>query len=646
MFDLFRSRDKAVRILLGAILVVVSLSMLTYLIPSYGTGNDASDMVVAEVGKDVITVPMVQKQINMTMRGRKIPAAILPNYVPQLVDDMIMSRAMAYEAERLGYEVSDAEMRDAIRTMIPSLFPDGKFVGAEAYAAFLARQDVSTAEFESDLRRQMLAAKLQRIAMEGTIVTQPEIEQAYKAKYEKIKVAYVKLNSDKFKAQVQPTQPEMLSYFKANAAKYQVPEKKNLAILIADQAKLEQTVNPTDADLQRMYNQNLDSFRTPERVKVRHILLKTTDKPAADDAKIRAQAEDLLKQIRAGKNFSELAKKYSEDPSSANNEKDPGELPDWITRGQTVPEFERAAFSLKPGQTSDLVKTQYGYHIIQVLAHEDARLRPFDEVKGELATAWKKQRVNDIMQNISDKAQVELQKDPMHPEKVAAEFNMQLVRADGIAPGQPLPEIGTNTDFNTAVSGLKAGDVSQPVALPGTKVALAVVTGVIPARPSTFEEGQNQSRDTMIQDRATNLVQDKAQQLADAAKKGGLTQAAKSMGFEAKTSDEFNRTGTVEGLGSATYLQDAFTRPDGSVIGPISTPDGIVVAQVLQHTAPDMANLASERSAIRDEIKSQKVQTRNQLFTEGVRDALKKSGKIKVHEAVIRRIIQNYASNS
>ena len=473
-----------------------------------------------------------------------------------------MTRALAYEAQRLGYQVSDAELSAAIQQILPNLFPDGKYLGKDAYAAALSQQNLSPEQFETALRREMLATRLRDVALEGTVVTQAEIEQEYRRKYEKVKVEYVKLTADKYKAESQPSADDLQAYFKASGTKYTVPEKRNLIILLADQAKIEESLKPADADLLAAYNQNKDAFRTPERVRVRHILLKTTDKPAADEAKIKAQAEDLLKQIRGGANFSELAKKYSEDTTSANNAKDPGELPDWIPRGQTVPEFESVAFSLKPGQTSDLVKTQYGFHIVQVLEHQDARLRPFDEVKADLATQWKKQRLNDILENISDKAQAALQKDPTHPERVAADFNMQVVKADGIAPGQAYPEIGTNSDFDQSVSGLKVGEASQPIALPGNKIALAVVTGIVPARPNTFDEVKDQIRDTIIQNRSAAAVQKHAQELIDAAKKSGdLIKSAKAMGLEGKTTPEFERSGTVEGIGPASYLQDAFERP-------------------------------------------------------------------------------------
>src|SRR6185369_9086354 len=141
MFDLFRSRDKAVRILLGGLLVLVALSMLTYLVPSYSNGASASDVVVADIGNDVLTLPEVQRQIQNTLKGRQLPPEILPNFIPQIVDQMITERALAYEAERLGFVVTDEQVADAIHQLVPSLFPDGKFIGREMYANFLAQQN-------------------------------------------------------------------------------------------------------------------------------------------------------------------------------------------------------------------------------------------------------------------------------------------------------------------------------------------------------------------------------------------------------------------------------------------------------------------------------------------------------------------------
>jgi peptidyl-prolyl cis-trans isomerase D len=629
---------------LGGLLLLVAFSMLTYLVPNYNNGSTSgSDMVVAEVGKDTITLAETQRLIQATIRARQLPVDILPTYIPQMVDQMVTTRALVMEAERLGLQVSDAEMAEAIRQMVPSLFPDGKFVGKEAYAAMLAQQNMTIEQFEADLKRDVMVTRLRDIAMEGTIVTQSEIEAAFRKKNEKIKIEFVRLTADKYKGESQPTAQEVQDFYKANNARYMAPEKKSLTVLVADQAKLEASVTPSDADLQRMYSQNQEAFRTPERVKARHILLKTTGKPASEEAAIKAKGENLLKQIKGGADFAKLAKENSEDSSAANG----GELGDWITHGQMVPEFDKAIFALKPGETSDLVKTQYGYHIVQTLARQDAGVRTLAEVKGELAAQWKKQRANDLMQQASDKAQAALQKDPTHPDKVAADFNMQAFRVENYSAGTAVPELGASADLDQAVATLKKGEVSQPVTA-GTKVALAVVNDVIPAHPSSFEEVQNQIRDLIVQNRSTAAVQKHANELIEKAKAmgGDLEKAAKSMGLEVKTSADFDRAGNVEGIGIASYVSEGFSKPDGTVFGPVGTPDGgTIVAKVISHAGADLSQLAAQRSTIRDEIKSQRARERNTLFEAGVKDMLIKQGKIKIHQDVITRLIGNYRTS-
>ena len=373
---------------------------------------------------------------------------------------------------------------------------------------------------------------------------------------------------------------------------------------------------------------------------MRHILLKTEGKPAAETAAIKTKAENLLNQIRGGADFAKLVKENSEDDGSKNNG---GEY--WVTHGQMVPEFEKAAFTLKPGETSDLVQTKYGYHIVQAMERQSAGVRTFAEVKSDIAAQWKKLRVGEMMQQAADKAQAALQKDPAHPEKVAAELNMQLSRVE-YTPGT-VTDLGPSPDFDQAVSGLKKGEASQPVTA-GTKVGVALVTDVIPARPSTFEEVQNKIRDMMVQNRSVAAVQTHARELIEKAKSmgGDLAKAAKSMGLEVKTSGDIDRAGNIEGLGSASYVAEGFTRPDGTVFGPIGTPEGAtVVSKVVSHVEPDMSKLPEQRAAIRDEIKSQRARDRNTLFETGIREALIKQGKIKIHQEVINRLIGTYRTS-
>jgi peptidyl-prolyl cis-trans isomerase D len=552
---------------------------------------------------------------------------------------------MEYEAHKLGLEISDKDVADYLRVNFPNLFPDGKFVGKDVYAAMLAQQsDMTIDQFEADLKRQMLVGKLHEVAIEGSVVTPQEVEKEFHKKNDQISLQYVKLAQDKFKKEVEPSNDEMMQYYKTNAATYQDPESKNLVILIADGAKLAANINPTDNELQVAYTQNQANFRSPEHVNVRHILLMTQGKPAADEAKIKAQADDLVKQLRAGANFVDMVKKYSEDPGS----KDKGGEYDNVVKGQMDPNFEKAAFSQKPMAIGDPVKSAYGYHIIQVLTHEDARVKPFPEVKDDLAKAWKDARVSGMMEKISDQAQKALQKDPDHPEKVAADLGMDVVRADNIGPGQVVPAIGPSPEFDQAISGLKKGDVSQAVSPAANKVVIAEVTGVNPAHAAPFDEVKTKVHDAMVDFRLRKKVQDVAKQLSDTAKADGgdLAKAAKSLGLEVKTTELFKRGATVDGLGSANYFDDAFNDQIGTVLNPVPLPDATVVAKVAGRVDANMALLPATRGEIVESLKGDKARERNTIFEAGLVERLEKEGVVKLHPEVVERIISSFRSGS
>jgi peptidyl-prolyl cis-trans isomerase D len=312
-----------------------------------------------------------------------------------------------------------------------------------------------------------------------------------------------------------------------------------------------------------------------------------------------------------------------------------------------VPEFDKAIFTLKPGQTSDLVKTMFGYHIIQVLERQDAGLRPFADVKNEIAAQWKKQRAAELVQQASEKAQQAWQKDPSHPEKIAADFNMQMSKFDGYGPGSTIPELGPAPDLDQALTGLKKGDVSQAVTV-GNKVAIAQVTDVTPSHPSQLAEVENQIKDAISGRRAESVLRKHSEELVAKTKEmgGDLAKAAKAMGLEVKTSADVDRSGNIDGLGSASYISEGFGKPDGTLLAPITTPDrGTVVSKVVGHVDADMSQLPAQRAAIRDDIKRQRAGDRNMLFETGVKDALIKQGKVKIHQDVINRLLATYRTS-
>ncbi len=640
MFDLFRSRAKAVRYLLGALLLLVALSLVVTLIPGFGSGGGADDPVIAKIGKETLTVREVQMNLQAALRGQTIPPEMIPHYVPDYVNQMITERALAYQARRMGFEVTDKELADAIRSLVPHLFEDGKLVSREAYSNFLAQQNQSIAEFEANVRKQMLLNRLRNLALEGVIVTNEEVETEFRRREEKVAVEYVAYSPDRLKPQVTAAPDELRAQYQRNLPVYRIPEKRSFQMLVFDQARIAEGIAISEQALRRAYSQNLDRYRTPERVRVRHILLKTTDKPADQVAAIRQQAENLVKQLRGGADFAALAKKHSEDPGSAAKG---GDL-DWVSRGQTVKNFENTAFTLPPKQISDVITTEYGFHVIEVLEKQEARLQPFEEVRGDLVKELKGQQVIEQMQNLADEVRAALVRNPLAAAELGQKHNLPVIKVESAAAGDPIPEVGVNPDFAEALRATGRGEVTPVVPVGQDKLVLAVVNEVQPARQAEFAEVEQQLRSEVIAEKARELARQRAQEAQQklAGFNNDLKKLAQATGGEFRTAPEFTRDGAVEGLGGASYVIEAFNKPVGSVIGPVQSGDSHFIVKVTRKVEPDMAKLAGERAKLLEAIKRRKASERREIFEDGILSQLVREGKVKIHDNAVKRLVASY----
>ena len=355
MFDLFRSRAKAVRYLLGAIMIVVSISMVVTLIPGFVGMGGGPENVVAEIGDEALSTRDVQTSIQQQLRNKAFPREMAGVYAPLIINQMISDRAVAYQAARMGFQITDADLARSVQSIIPDLFQNGQFVGQAAYARYLEQMNLSIPEFESNVRKQMLLLALTNLVLEGEVVTDEEIEHEYRRKNEKIQVDYVNLSPSNFRPQVKVSEKEMRAYYEQNKPTFRIGEQRDARILVIDQDEVSKALTVPEEELRKTYRASVDRFRLPDRVKVRHILLKTMGKSAEEIEKTKAKAEDILKQIKGGADFAELAKQNSEDTGTAVEGGNLG----WIARGQTVQNFENAAFSLKPDQLSNVISTEY-----------------------------------------------------------------------------------------------------------------------------------------------------------------------------------------------------------------------------------------------------------------------------------------------
>jgi len=636
MFDLFRSRAKAVRIMLGAMLGIVALSMLIYLIPGTGiTAADSNaDQVVAEIGKSSVTVAQVQQQLKNVLQNRRLPPEFASTYIPQIVDQAIAERAVAYEAQQLGIRISDLDLANSLRSMPFATLP------MDQYQQYVEQQYGTTVpDFEENVRVLSYEDALTLIVAEGIIVTPAEAQAEYRKRNEKLKVDYISFSPTKLMADMKPTPEQLNAYFERNKGFYKVPETRNVQFIVADQAKVSDTIQITDAQIQDYYNAHKDEYRTPERVRARHILLSTANKPKDEVPKIQAQAEALDKQLKAGADFADLAKKNSQDPGSAQKGGDLG----WVSRGQMVKNFEDAVFTLKPNEISNVVPTEYGFHIIEVLEKQTAHLQTLDEVKPAIVLALKSQTVFDRMQELADKAHAALVKTPQKAQQIATDLNLTFIDAPALAAGAPIAQLGGDAQVGAAVQALKPGEVSD-VLQAGNKLAIAVVTGVVPSHPATLAEVETQVRQGYMQGEATRIVTEKAAKAAELLKQNGgdLNAVAKAVGGEVKSSDFLTTAGAAEGIGSFSIFADYFKKPVGTIFGPIPANNQTIVGKVTGHQDADMAQFAQEKDKIIEQLKGAKKADRLGLLQDSILTDLIQHGKVKRHEAVIQRLIAQY----
>lgn len=642
MFDLFRSRERSVRLLLGALLVLVAASMLVYLIPGgLGGPNVSGQNVIAAVGADKITAIDVQRAVQRISRGQNnLPKAILAMYVPSIVNQMIENKAMAYKAREMGLSISNQELADAIEAEVAPV-TGGKF-NMQIYQELLAQQGLTPADYENDRRESMLAARLQSLQTRSLIISDQDARAEYQRKNLKVGLEYVDFDPKQFAAKVNKDPAAVKAYFDKNRAAFRTPEKRSVDLVVGATADFLQSAKVSDQQLQQQYQDNIDSYRTPERVKVRHILIKTQGKPKDEAPKLKAKAEDILKQLQHGANFADLAKKNSDDPGSAEKG---GEL-GWIVRGQTVPNFEKAAFSLPPGQLSGVIETEYGYHIIQVEDKQAAHTQTFDEVKPQLLADAKKQAANSDLTKAIDAARAEIVRNPSQAEAIARKYGLKFIKADNVTTSTPLPEVNTQQELTNAIFAAPKGGVTDVTNMDAQgKAAFAIVTNIVPAHNADYAEVQNDVLQKYTTAESQRLAEEAAKAAAARARKGdSLDVIAKAYGLAVKTAPPFTIDGAAEGIGSATELSEAFKANVGDIVGPISAQAGQFVCRVSQKIPADMSQFAQNKQAIVQNLMQQRQSIQEPLFRDSVVNDLTRRGKIKMNEANLQKIIASYQS--
>jgi peptidyl-prolyl cis-trans isomerase D len=619
---------------------LVCLAFVIFYIPDFlrGTGADAAstDTVAIVDGQPIRAEEFrrtyqTQLQAYRSAYGSNMSEQLLKQLGvdQQILQQMVDERAALSEAERLNVRVSDEEARARILA-IPSFQENGAFIGEERYRQLLQMQNppISTTDFEESVRRSLVVEKLRAAVTEWLSISDKEVEQEYRRRNEKVKLAVVTFLTDSFKPDVTASDAEVSSYFEAHKDSFKIPEKRKIRYLLVDLDAIRAKIVVSQADIERAYNENINQYETPEQIRASHILLKTEGK---DDAEVKARAEALLKQAKAGADFADLAKKNSEDEATAPNG---GDL-DFFGRGKMVPEFDQVAFALKPGEISDLVKTQFGYHIIKLVDKKEGTTRTLADVRQQLTDQIAFERAQAQASDLAQNIQKQISK-PADLDKAAAAQGIKVQESGWFARDEPILALGGSPEVASRAFGMNPGTVSGPISTNRGLVFLTMVDRRDPYVPK-LDEVKDRVRDEVLKQKAREFGHQKAVQLAAALKSApDFEKAVKAAGFSSQTTELLTRESPIPGLGMAPEVIDAaFKLPKDAVSDSISTEGGTAIVKVLEKQEVTDTEIAANKDRFRAELLTD---IRNRFYGAYLAKAKQKM-RIEVNREVLQKMI-------
>ena len=630
--------NRWVKISMSILLAFICLSMLTYLIPGMGGAMSSTPDTVASVGGQDISILDVQRELNTVTHGQNVPEMLKGLYAKQVLDQMILTRALAVEAQRLGISVTPQEESERIKQLLPSAWEGGTWAKDRYVAEVQNRTGMSVPDFESFLRDDMLKEKFHQLVTDSISVSPSEIQDEFRRRNEKVQIEYALVKPEELASSIHPSDSELSAFYTKNAARYQIAEKRSARYALLDLAKLRESIPMNDDVLRAYYNSHIDQYKVENRAHVEHILFKTIGKTDAEIAEIRQKAEDVLKKARSGANFEDLAKKFSEDDGTKAKGGDLG----WIVEKQTVPEFEQAAFSLPKGQISDLVKTQYGFHIIKVLDRETAHTKSFEEVRGSIVPIVAEEKAAQDANNISAQmASAVRQSNRQSLDDLAKKFNLQLGETPVVSITEPVGNLGNTPELHQALFQLRPGELSQPLQIPQGFVILTP-KDIQPAHQGTLAEVRDRVLADYQQEKSIELARTKAEDLAKRVQGGeSFDQAAKALGLTLVTSEPFARTGSVQNLGAAKLLEPAFGMKTGQASPATQISGNWLVYRVTTHDAPNPDDLAKQSDQIKQQLLQGKQAAAFEAFRLALEDRLKHEGKLTINADAMKRLTRS-----
>jgi peptidyl-prolyl cis-trans isomerase D len=593
MFDFVRTHTRLLQFLL---VLLVFPSFVFFGVQGYSRFTEGANAKVAEVDGHAITQQQwdaahQQQAERMRRQMPSVDAKLLdsPEFKRETLEQLVRERVLLAAAEKQHLTVNDERLQRHFVSDPQYAFlrkPDNSI-----NTDMLTAQGMSSAEFAERLRRDLTL----RQVLEGVTASAAAMPAAQKlaldALLQQRQVQVQRFNAADYAARVNPSDAELKAYYDGHQAQFKAPEQAVIEYVVLDVAALQQDVSVSEEDLRKYYDENAARYTSAEQRRASHILIASDkDQPAAERAKAKAKAEALLAELRKNPaSFADVAKKESQDPGSAQRG---GDL-DFFARGAMVKPFEDAAFAMKPGEISNVVESDFGYHIIRLDAVRGGEKKPFDAVRAEIEAEVKKQlaqrRYTEAAEQFTNT--VYEQSDSLQP----VIDKLKLKKQTATVQRTPAPAATGALASPKLLEAVFSNDVlrnkrnTEAVEVGANQLASARVTQYQPERVRPFEEVQLQVRERVVAEQALALARKDGEKRLAQLKEGGDAAAASLPA--AVTVSRLDRGDLAPAALDAVLRADASKLP--ALLG-AETPQGYVVARLLKIEPPkDSPQLAA-----------------------------------------------------
>ena len=523
----------------------------------------------------------------------------------QILQGMIARYAAVAEAERLGLTVSDAEVRHRI-VNLPGFQVNGQFVGEARYRQALQfqRPPMTPAQFEEEVRRDIMFERLEAAVTGWIAVSDDEIAAEHRRRNEKVRVQVVAFRGDDYLDDVDATDEEIEALYEENPLSYELPEKRQLRFLLVDESAIFESISPSDEEVQQYYDANISQYTTPGQTRASQILLRVEGR---DEAEVEARAAELAAEARAGADFAELAREHSDDEATAEEGGDLG----MFGRGRMVAEVEVAAFELDVDAVSDPVRSAIGFHVLKVTEKQEETRQPLEEVRAAIENTLKNERATSRADALARSIAAEVET-PEDLERAAGARGFELQESGFVGRGEPILGLGFAPQVSAEAFQMEPGEVVGPMQTPTGPAFVTVAELQDPVVPPLDEVREDVARDVRNR-KALERARVEAEAAAGSLRDGeDFEAAAEAAGLTVATSELITRGAAFPEVGVSTAVeQAAFDLPIGGVSGILEAGgETLAVVRLVEHEDVTPEEIAEASEAVRNEL----IQSRRNEF--------------------------------